>query len=67
MPQMNGWEFLAARRADSQLAAIPVVAVSAFLEQVNTPEVVAMLRKPIDTERLFRLVREHCGPGMPFP
>ena len=61
MPQMNGWEFLAARRADSTISAIPVVAVSAFLDQVNDSEIAAVLRKPIDVDQLFKVLRQHCG------
>jgi CheY-like chemotaxis protein len=47
MPVMNGWEFLEAKRADPELAAIPVMIVTAGLDQ-HVRGAAVLLRKPFD-------------------
>jgi CheY-like chemotaxis protein len=63
MPVMNGWEFAEALQADVEFAAIPIVVLTAFgreLEKhsISTQGVIA---KPVDLDRLFRLVKGFCG------
>jgi CheY-like chemotaxis protein len=63
LPVMNGWEFAEALQADVELAAIPIVVLTAFgreLERhgIATRDVIA---KPVDLDRLFRLVKGFCG------
>jgi CheY-like chemotaxis protein len=63
MPEMNGWAFRAAQGKDPDLAAIPVIVVSADAEAARravTPGVVAALTKPVDFDRLLHLVGQHC-------
>jgi len=60
MPVMDGWQFLAARRADPALAQVPVAVVSA-VGGGSPDEIVAALRKPVDLDRLVALVAEYCA------
>lgn len=57
MPEMNGWEFRALQKKDPNLAAVPVVVVTAF----STANVDAdgILIKPIDVDRLLDLVKHY--------
>jgi CheY-like chemotaxis protein len=61
MPGMNGWQVLAAIRADRELADLPVAVISAA--GVRTPPVGAtcFLRKPIDLDTLIDLVGDPRG------
>ncbi len=62
MPVMNGWEFRAAQQLDPELAAIPVITISANAELVRgVPqlEVAQHLRKPIDLDDLLMAVQRH--------
>jgi DNA-binding response OmpR family regulator len=61
MPVMDGWEFRRQQQADPMLATVPVIVLSA-LDQGRTAAVdaSAFLKKPLDFDRLLKLVREHC-------
>ena len=61
MPVMDGWEFRRLQRADPELAPVPVIVLSA-LDPVRAAAVgaAAVLKKPLDFDRLLELVREHC-------
>jgi CheY-like chemotaxis protein len=61
MPVMDGWEFRRQQRTDARLADIPVVVLSAF-DEARTDEVAAsaVLKKPLDFDRLLRIVRGYC-------
>jgi CheY-like chemotaxis protein len=59
MPVMNGWQFCREKQKEAALAAVPVVAVTAFQSPGNL-EVDAVMQKPIDIERLMDLVRWYC-------
>jgi CheY-like chemotaxis protein len=64
MPGMNGWEFRAAQQRDPQLAAIPVVVLSARTDLASAAATMAgvdYLAKPIDFDALMRTVQRHCG------
>jgi CheY-like chemotaxis protein len=63
MPVMSGWAFREAQQADSQLAGIPVVVLSArpslqhdaFMTTVNE-----FLQKPVDIAHLLKIVERYC-------
>jgi CheY-like chemotaxis protein len=61
MPVMDGWEFRRHQQANPALAAVPVVVLSA-LDQSRTAGVnaEAILKKPLDFDRLLELVRLFC-------
>ena len=62
MPVMDGWQFLAARRADAALSRIPVVILSAFAHPADrVAGVTAILSKPVDPGQLIKLVRIHIS------
>jgi signal transduction histidine kinase/CheY-like chemotaxis protein len=58
MPDLDGWSVLAALRQDSELAEIPVIMVTIVDEQHRAVALgaVGYLSKPIDRERLHRMV-----------
>jgi adenylate cyclase len=58
MPDLDGWSVLAALRQDPELAEIPVIMVTILDEQRRAASLGAAgyLTKPIDRERLHRLV-----------
>ena len=58
MPGMNGWEFRARQRGDPELAAIPVIVLSA-LGKVPGVDAAAYLQKPFGLEDLLSAVRRH--------
>jgi CheY-like chemotaxis protein len=61
MPVMDGWEFRRHQKADPVMAEVPVVVLSA-LDQVRVADVhaEAILKKPLDFDRLLELVRVYC-------
>jgi CheY-like chemotaxis protein len=63
MPVMDGWAFVKALRHDVALATIPVVVVTAFSERAHDIKAEAIVKKPIDMDHLYKLVRDFCGPG----
>jgi CheY-like chemotaxis protein/two-component sensor histidine kinase len=67
MPDLDGWSVLAALRQDSELAEIPVIMVTILDEQRRGAALGASgyLTKPIDRERLRRLVDRFRGPAPP--
>lgn len=68
MPAMNGTQFLAAKRRDPRLQAIPVVVMSAWTREWTGTrlDVVDVLSKPVDLQRLLALVtRVIAGPAVP--
>jgi CheY-like chemotaxis protein len=69
MPIMNGLEFLAACRKDDALVTIPVVMVTAYesVAQKSSTAAKAILKKPIDLDRLLDFVMDFCGPGAAAP
>ena len=60
MPVMNGWEFRQEQLADTALAAIPVIAITAGGVAASSVPVPVLLPKPLDVERLLDVLREHC-------
>ncbi len=62
MPIMNGWEFAKALREDMILAPIPVALVTAYSEEAATFQgAQALIKKPVDLELLFTVVKKYCG------
>lgn len=56
MPGMDGYGFLAAKREEPALAAVPVVVTTAEAD-VRTPQGMPVLRKPFDPDALVKTVR----------
>ena len=67
MPDLDGWSVLAALRQDTELAEIPVIMVTIVDEQRRGAALGAAgyLTKPIDRERLHRLVSRFRAPVPP--
>jgi PAS domain S-box-containing protein len=67
MPDLDGWSVLAALRKDSELADVPVIMVSILDEQRRGAALGAAgyLTKPIDRERLRRLLDRFRAPTRP--
>jgi adenylate cyclase len=67
MPDLDGWSVLAALRQDSELAEIPVIVVTILDQQRRAVGLGAAgyLTKPIDRERLHRLVDRFRAPAQP--
>ena len=71
MPVMNGKEFLAAKRRDPRFQDIPVVVLSDWTREwtVARMDVIEVLSKPVDLERLLALVKRTVStpqtPGVP--
>jgi CheY-like chemotaxis protein len=61
MPVMDGWEFRREQQRDGDLADVPVIVLSA-LDQARAVDVEAMavLKKPLDFDRLLEMVRRYC-------
>ncbi|MDP9312985.1 MAG: response regulator [Chloroflexota bacterium] len=63
MPIMSGWDFRRAQLADPQLAAIPVVAVSAgatVRQQATNIRADGHVAKPVDYDALVTTVAHYC-------
>jgi signal transduction histidine kinase/CheY-like chemotaxis protein len=67
MPDLDGWSVLAALRQDAELAEIPVIMVTILDEHRRAVALGAAgyLSKPIDRERLHRLVSRFRAPARP--
>jgi CheY-like chemotaxis protein len=63
MPVMNGWEFADALETDRAYADIPIVTLSAFSDPEKRIRAAGSIKKPVDLDALFTLVRKHCGLG----
>jgi two-component system, OmpR family, response regulator CpxR len=63
MPVMNGWEFVDALETYRVYSDIPIVTISAFSDPEKRIRANGSIKKPVDLEVLFALVRKHCGPG----
>jgi CheY-like chemotaxis protein len=67
MPVMDGWQFLAERRRDAGLAAVPVVVFTAAggidAAAVRALGAEGVLHKPADVGDVLAAVRRHSGLG----
>jgi CheY-like chemotaxis protein len=64
MPVMNGWQFRDEQRLDPELAAIPVVVISAganLSEQIAPLGIQDYIRKPIQLGQLLATVQRYCA------
>jgi CheY-like chemotaxis protein len=60
MPVMDGWEFMANRKTDSELSRIPVVVLTAS-QYLPQPEGAShYLAKPLELETLLSVARNYC-------
>ena len=67
MPHMDGFEFIAALKADKTLPEIPVIFLSAFEEGDQRGKelgAVAYLKKPVMRDRLLLAVAQHVPGGV---
>jgi CheY-like chemotaxis protein len=65
MPVMDGWQFRQHQARDPQLAAIPVVVITAAGPRDGIPPIQAdgWLSKPVDLDRLLQTITPLCGPA----
>ncbi len=57
MPEMSGWEFLQVRAKEPSLQSVPVVVISAALDDsADLENVAGYLRKPVDPTRMEELI-----------
>ncbi len=61
MPIMNGWEFLEAQQSTQNLAAIPVVVVSAAGDKARSAKAHGFIKKPIEVDGLLRMIKKYCA------
>jgi CheY-like chemotaxis protein len=60
MPVISGWEFLRYRKAQPELAKIPVIVTSAVIDRAagaHAEGADEILLKPVDIEKLLKLVK----------
>jgi CheY-like chemotaxis protein len=63
MPVMNGWQFRTAQLNDPQLAAVPVIiltASSASDSQLSQLKAAALFHKPVDADTLVKKINSIC-------
>lgn len=60
MPIMNGRQFLDAVMANTCLAPIPVLIVSAIADKTNSKGSIGFLKKPIDINVILKVVGQYC-------
>lgn len=64
MPVLSGWQFLDLKAKDARLKRIPVILTTSFEhEGIRLEQVVAMVRKPFDLERVLKAVRSAIAGG----
>lgn len=60
MPVMNGWEFAAEIKKHKNLAEIPILVVSAFVDKANSIDCVGFIEKPFMVNKLLESVKSHA-------
>jgi CheY-like chemotaxis protein len=58
MPQVDGWEFIEAVRADERTRDVPVVVMSSSISIQRIPDRVTFLQKPFKLQRLLATIRQ---------
>lgn len=61
MPIMSGFEFMDTINADTALASLPVVVMTAFSEKAFAVKEKQVIEKPIDVNALYSMVNRYCG------
>jgi CheY-like chemotaxis protein len=62
LPSLDGWNLLAAIKADSELSDTPVIVLLVVDEAAGAPlGATDYLTKPVQRDRLVGLLRTHCG------
>ena len=62
MPVMDGWQFRREQTRVRELAAIPVIVVSAAgKDRISEIDADAILTKPVDLEQLLERVNQYCS------
>lgn len=63
MPVMDGWDFRATQLLDPELAAVPVVVVTAYFERSDVEQRLGLpcLRKPLEAEDVLAQVQRTCS------
>jgi CheY-like chemotaxis protein len=61
MPVMNGIELAEKLHRSETLSQIPLVMMTAQLDEPLPTGALAMLQKPVDTASLMALIAKHCG------
>ena len=59
MPVMNGWQFLKEKCANPNIAGIPVVVMTAGIDEVPAGQAVAILRKPMAMDDLMAAINNY--------
>jgi CheY-like chemotaxis protein len=67
MPTMTGFQFLTARAQEPVLERIPVVVLTALPgpHQFGGSRVEAVLQKPVPSDQLLQLIKQHCDGAAP--
>jgi len=63
MPELNGWDALAALKADPEVADIPVIIVSIIAHESRGSLLGALdlIQKPVDRDKLYAVLRRNLG------
>lgn len=62
MPVMDGWKFWSELLKHTDLASVPIVVMSGVAQSpaARAINAVAHLRKPLELNRLYRVLEQHC-------
>jgi len=63
MPDMNGWAFREEQTRDPEIAAVPVVVITAdtsAAERISGDGIIGAMTKPVEFERLLAMIGQHC-------
>jgi CheY-like chemotaxis protein len=60
MPVMDGFQFLELRQQDAELAAMPVIVISAGSQALKSLSGVELFPKPLDVDRLLAALARYC-------
>lgn len=61
MPIMNGWEFAKEIKKHKRLASIPILVVSAFVDQADSIECEGFIEKPINMKKFLVRIESQLG------
>jgi CheY-like chemotaxis protein len=61
MPVMDGWQFRKEQKQDPDIAAIPLVVITATGKRQVLIDAADLVMKPLDLNRLFETIERYCG------